>query len=106
MRIRTLRIERFGPFRDYEVQFSEEENVCLLLTGKNNEGKSTILNCLRLLSNATRAISKKKQEISIDGRIFYKLLVQDTEDLNIRRMVHNYGDVRSKITGTFLDGLI
>jgi len=103
MRIRTLRIERFGPFRDYEVQFSEEENVCLLLTGKNNEGKSTILNCLRLLSNATRVIWRKKQEISIDGEIVYKLLVQDTENLNIRRMVHDYEDAKSKITGVFLD---
>jgi energy-coupling factor transporter ATP-binding protein EcfA2 len=104
MRIRTIRIERFGPFRDYEVQFSEEENICLLLTGKNNEGKSTILHCLRLLSNATRVIWKKKQEISINQEIAYKLLVQDTEGLNIKRMVHNYGDARSKITGTFLDG--
>lgn len=69
MRIQTLKIEQFGPFLDYQVEFSQEENICLLLTGKNNEGKSTIINCLRLLSNATRVVWKKKQEISINGEI-------------------------------------
>ncbi len=86
MRIRKLSLKNSGPFRTYDLTLPEE-SVCVLLTGKNNEGKSTIINALKLLDSATRVIRQKKQIIYIEGEEVYKLLQQDTESLNIRRMI-------------------
>jgi predicted ATP-dependent endonuclease of OLD family len=103
MRINKLILKNFGPFRNFEVQFLKEEEICLLLTGKNNEGKSTIINALRLLDAATRVINQKRQSISIEGDEYFKLLQQDTESHNIKRMVYNYEDTVAEIHGHFLE---
>ena len=106
MRIKQLILKDYGPFRHYKISFVDDDEVCILLTGRNNEGKSSILNALKLLDAATRVINKTKQEIKIDGDYYYKLLQQDTENLLIGRMVHNYTDnTIAKITGSFRDGL-
>ena len=75
------------------------------MTGKNNEGKTIILNGLKLLDASTRVINKTKQEIRIKGDYYYKLLQQDTENLNVGRMIHNYSKTFAQITGIFQDGL-
>jgi predicted ATP-dependent endonuclease of OLD family len=105
MKIRNLTLKNFGPFRNYELAFPDDESVCVLLTGKNNEGKSSIINALKLLDSSTRVINQKKQRIILDGEEYYKLLQQDTESLNIKRMVHNYEENIAEIRGTFDDGL-
>lgn len=106
MRIKQLILKDYGPFRNYKISFVDDDDVCILLTGRNNEGKSSILNALKLLDAATRVIKKTKQEIIVDGDYYYKLLHQDTENLLIGRMVHNYIDnTVAKITGSFRDGL-
>lgn len=105
MKIKRLKIKDFGPFSSYEINFLPERDVCVLLTGKNNEGKSSIINALRLLNYATRVLGKRKQEIDIDGNFYYKFLQQDTENLLIGRMIHNYGKTIARITGEFDDGL-
>lgn len=104
MRIKELKLRNFGPFREYTIPFVSEDSACLLLTGKNNEGKSSIIKALQLLDAATRVIDKSKQEIMHEGIFFYKLLVQDTENLSIGRMVHNYEASKAEIHGVFSDG--
>jgi predicted ATP-dependent endonuclease of OLD family len=105
MRIKRLKLKDFGPFKRYNISFIDEDEVCMLLTGKNNEGKSSIINALKLLNAATRVLNKKKQEIRIDGDYFYKLLQQDTENLLVGRMIHNYSNNTAEITGVFQDDL-
>lgn len=104
MRIQKLILEKFGPFRKYEIDLIDEDRVCILLTGKNNEGKSTLINALKLLSNATKVVNKTRQIISIGENEYYKLLQQDVEDLNIGRLVHNYENTIATIKGKFRDG--
>ena len=62
MRLKQIILKNYGPFKKYKITFFEED-ICLLLTGKNNEGKSSLINSMRLLHNATKVINKKKQEI-------------------------------------------
>ncbi len=104
MRIKSLRLENFGPFPRYEVEFAKDDSVSLLLTGRNNEGKSSIINALRLLSNATKVIGLKKQETNVNGEIVYRFLKQDTDNVKIRRIVNDYRDVIARVTARFDDG--
>ncbi len=101
MHLKSLHLKNFGPFRDCKIPFLEEDGACLLLTGKNNEGKSNILSALKLLSSAIRVARNPKQAMELDGEYVYRLLQQDTEHLQIKRMVHNYGAVRADVHGYF-----
>jgi energy-coupling factor transporter ATP-binding protein EcfA2 len=101
MKITALHLKNFGPFRDYKLSSLEEEGACLLLTGKNNEGKSSLLSALKLLSGAVRVAHNKKQAMEHRGDYVYRLLQQDTEHLQVKRMVHNYESVRADIHGYF-----
>ena len=104
MRIEKLIIENFGPFRIFEMDFPKEESVALLLVGKNNEGKSTILRALKFLYDSTKVIGKAKYRVVIDGDPYNTLLKQDVGDIRIGRLIHNYGEDVSKIIGLFSDG--
>jgi energy-coupling factor transporter ATP-binding protein EcfA2 len=105
MRLEKLSLKDFGPFRRYSVTFVDEDQVCILLTGKNNEGKSSIINALKLLNAATKVINKTKQEFIIKGAYYYRLLQQDTENILIGRMIHDYSENIAEIKGSFRDGL-
>lgn len=106
MRLKQLKLEKFGPFSKYIINFNLEENACLLLTGKNNEGKSSIISSLRLLNSALKVLNKKKQEINISGDYYYKLLVQDVENINIGRMIYDYKSDFAKIYAEFDNGFM
>lgn len=101
MRIKSLILDNFGPFRRYEVPFTDEEGACILLTGKNNEGKSNIILGLKLLSSACRAIGRRQMQTVVRGTEYFKLPQQDVQDLNIGRMLHNYSGDRAKVHGVF-----
>lgn len=101
MRIERLILENFGPFQNYELEFPTEEGVSLLLVGKNNEGKSTILRALKILYDSTKVIGKAKYRLSINDEPYYSLLKQDVGDIRIGRLIYNYGDEVSKIIGVF-----
>lgn len=105
MRIRNLVLENFGPFRSYTIPFVEEDSVCLLLTGKNNEGKSNILFAIRLLAIATRTINRSQSRIVIEDDTFYALPQQELEGVVIGRLLHNYAGTHARIRGQFDDGL-
>lgn len=105
MRLRTLTLENFGPFRQYSIPFLTEDAVCLLLTGKNNEGKTSILQALKFLQVATRTIGRNKFRIVVDNEPVYRLPRQDTEGIIISRILHNYRGDYAWIRGEFDGGL-
>lgn len=105
MRIKRLILDNFGPFQRYEVPFSEEQNACILLTGKNNEGKSNIILGLKLLSSACRSIGRRQMLTDVDGREYYKLPQQDIQDFTIGRLLHNYSGDHARVLGFFEDDL-
>ena len=105
MRLKKLSLKNFGPFRQYEINFTEDEKISLLITGKNNEGKSNIIFSLKLVQAGLKVIGKKKQEIHLNSETYYKLYSQDTQDLLVPRLIHNYIDEKAEISAYFQDGL-
>jgi energy-coupling factor transporter ATP-binding protein EcfA2 len=104
MRIESVLLNNFGPFRSYHLTFDQKEPACVLLTGKNNEGKSNILLALKLVNSALRSIGRGRQRVAIDGVEFYRLSQRDTRELNIGRMLHNYQGTQARIEVTLDDG--
>jgi hypothetical protein len=103
MRIKTLVLDNFGPFRRYTIPFVDENPVCVLLTGKNNEGKSNIILALKLVAAACRSVGKVRQRSVIDNNVYYRLLQPDTDGINIGRTLHNYSGEFARITAVFED---
>lgn len=103
MHIEKLRIEHFGPFESYEIGFVPDDS-CMLLTGKNNEGKSTIIRALQFLEAGTRSIGKNQYKIVVDGERFYSLPKADLQDVTIGRFIHNYENQIGSISAEFDDG--
>jgi predicted ATPase len=90
MRIRSLTLSNFGPFHSYQLNFAQEDPACMLITGKNNEGKSNVLLALKLVNEALEIGGMKRQRIMIDDDEFYRLPQQAIQNMNIGRMIHNY----------------
>lgn len=101
MRINKLTLKNFGPFKEYVVTFVDEATACILLTGKNNEGKSNIILALKLLSYACKVINRKKSEIKINHERFYQLLQQDISNINVGRTLYNYSGEYASVHGLF-----
>lgn len=101
MKLRRVKLKKFGPFYSYDLNLETDDEVCLLITGKNNEGKSNIILALKLLDAGFRVINKKRNELSIESGLFYELLKQDTDDYLIQRMVYNYSEDVAIIQGYF-----
>ena len=74
MKLRRVKLKKFGPFYSYDLNLETDDEVCLLITGKNNEGKSNIILALKLLDAGFRVINKKRNELSIESELFYELL--------------------------------
>ncbi|MDS4019536.1 MAG: AAA family ATPase [Candidatus Competibacter sp.] len=106
MRIRSLLLDNFGPFRRYTITFVPEDSACVLLTGRNNEGKSNILLALKLLSSACRVVGRRQTQIIIDGDQYFRLPQLDVSHLTIGRLLHNYSGEHAIITAEFDDGLV
>ena len=105
MHLKSILLRNFGPFRKYEIQFPEEDQVCALLTGKNNEGKSCIIRALKLLNAATKVVGRNRQIININGDERYRLLQADLDSVVVGRLVHNYQETIAEIRGTFSNGI-
>lgn len=105
MRIRKLLLVNFGPFNRYEIPFVDEEPACVMLTGKNNEGKSNIILALKLLFSACKSIGKTQLITLVNDGEYFRLPQQDTEGISIGRTLHNYSGDHAQIQGTFDEGL-
>jgi len=90
MRVKSLKLSKFGPFRSYQLTFTQKDPACILITGKNNEGKSNLLLALKLVNEALRIGGMKRQSVMIKGDEFYRLPKHVIQNINIGRMVHNY----------------
>lgn len=104
MILKKISLKNFGPFKEYEISFDYDEEICLLLTGKNNEGKSTLINAIKILSNSLKVLRRERQRIKIDGVNYYRLLKQDTENYIIGRLIYNYQDTIAEIYALFDGG--
>jgi hypothetical protein len=105
MQLRELTLERFGPFQRYKISFPEDDRVTVLLTGRNNEGKSNILLGLKLLEAGAKVVNQSRQAFVLDGKTFYRLRRTDVAGLTLGRLIHNYGEdravVRARFSGNF-----
>lgn len=94
MKLKSLILERFGPFAEYQLDFPTDDRSCILLVGQNNAGKSSIIRALKLLNSAMK-FAKQSPEPVLGW-----LPKKDIEDIEIGRLIHNYetGDI-AIITG-------
>src|SRR3569832_1846182 len=104
MRIRQLSLDNFGPFKKYELPFVADDPVCMLLTGKNNEGKSSVLLGLKLIGAGMRSIQKPKQRNDIESDVYYRLPQLDVDGISIGRKHHNNEKTQTQKTATLDDG--
>ena len=105
MIIESLELKNFGPFLHYKIKFPQGHHSCVLLTGKNNEGKSNIIFAIRLVALATQTIGKPKFRVLVNGDEFFKLPQQDINDINIGRTLHNYAGGMAEVIARFSSGL-
>ena len=84
MRLKSIVLENYGPFAEYQLDFPSDDRACILLTGKNNAGKSSIIRALKLLGTAMKHAKRSSQPMLAD---FTK---QDIEDIDIGQAIHNY----------------
>lgn len=78
MRLNTLYLENFGPFKEYQVEFPAESKSCILITGKNNAGKTMLIRSINLISNALHFAGRSTKPI--ERQLFKK----DIQDINIQ----------------------
>ena len=95
MRLKTLYLENFGPFKKYEVEFPTESKSCILITGQNNAGKTTIIRAINLISSALLFARSSRQPI--EKQLFKK----DIQDINIQKMIHKFQSCKATIQATF-----
>ncbi|NQT25607.1 AAA family ATPase [candidate division KSB1 bacterium] len=105
MRLKKINLINFGPFKQYEVPFVVDHDAVLLLTGKNNEGKSNIIFALKLLNSALKSIGKSSHRIILDDEEFFRLPQQDVANILIGRMLHNYLGSSAEIRAQFSDNI-
>lgn len=86
MKIKSLKIRNFKSIRDMEINNVEN---CLILVGKNNTGKTVVLDAIRAIAGSYKVkemdFNEKKQNI------IFKLTLEITND--DLRQFHNYGRV-------------
>ena len=104
MKLRRLMLENYGPFKRYDLLFPDDESACILLTGKNNEGKTSILSAIRFVEAAFRAWNRTSLRITANRATYYRLPQQDTEAVIVGRLLHNYFGPQATIRAAFDDG--
>lgn len=98
MKLRELHLCDFGPFEDYSLEFPSDAKSCILITGKNNAGKTTIIRALRLVSSALKLAKYSS------GPVVTELLKKDTEDIDISSMIYRLEEGQAAIEAVFDNG--
>jgi predicted ATPase len=100
-----LRLQNFRCFSDHSVPF----RPCTIIVGRNNAGKSTLVDALRLVSIATmryRTLGFRPipdwgdlpaREVGLAPSI-------EGMEFNVRNLFHRYGDPPATVTATFANG--
>jgi hypothetical protein len=102
--LHTLRLQNFRCFRDHTVTF----HASTVVVGKNNAGKSTIVEALHLIAavvNRTAATFVSPPALLDLGR-FQRCIAPKTShlNLNLRTAFHRYGEPPALLTATFTGG--
>jgi AAA15 family ATPase/GTPase len=84
MKLKSLILERFGPFAEYQVDFPTDDKACILLVGQNNAGKSSIIRALKLLAGAMKSARHSPEPV------YGWLPKREVEDIGISRLIHDY----------------
>jgi GTPase SAR1 family protein len=102
--LRQLRLQNYRCFEDHTVLFNDSTVV----VGKNNVGKSTLIEALRLLSLVInrRGGSLVPAPSWTSESPFRLCIAANISDLafNRDRLFHRYGDPPAQITATFTEG--
>ena len=106
VRLRRLELNHFGPFEKYTLSLAATDRPFLLLTGKNNEGKSNIIFALRLLHAALKVVGLPSHRITLNDVDYYRLPKQDVGHLTVGRLVHDYGDTVATVRATLSNGAV
>lgn len=100
-----LRLQNFRCFSDHRVPF----RPCTIIVGRNNAGKSTLVDALRLVSIATtryrtlgfRSVPEwgglPAREIGLSPSI-------EGMEFNVQNLFHRYGEPPATVTATFTNG--
>src|SRR4030042_767723 len=88
--LEKLRLQNFRCFEDYEIQFGDFN----IMVGKNNTGKSTIVDALKLVANVCRYITYRGEYLE-DRDIPFSLA-------NLR---FDYHEEDSTVEALFSDGI-
>lgn len=104
LKLRSLALQNYGPFSRYRIDFPPDDQICVLLTGKNNEGKTSLITALRLVASAATAITTPSLQVNVGGLACHRLPKYDTENIVIQRLLHNYAGDRASITAELDNG--
>lgn len=95
MKLKNLYLKNFGPFNEYVVEFPTTDAACILLTGKNNAGKTTIIRALKFINNALRFARGSSKSFKRE------LLKKDLPSTNLQRFIYRFKDEQAEIQATF-----
>ncbi|MBU6956700.1 AAA family ATPase [Pseudomonas sp. CVAP len=100
-----IEVRNFRGFSEHEINFKDTS----ILVGKNNAGKSSIVEALRLVSliasrYKTSNYSNPPHDLGLSNA--YKGVTPSTKglDINFKSIFHRYGEPPSKIVATFSTG--
>ena len=104
--LRQLRMQNFRCFDDHTVLFEP----CVVVVGKNNAGKSSLIEALRLVATV---INRRGAQFALapgwlDLPHFRKGIAPSISQLglNLNSVFHRYGEPPARITATFRQGAV
>ncbi|MGA8849725.1 MAG: AAA family ATPase [Dehalococcoidia bacterium] len=98
MKLKELHLHNFGPFEDYSLEFPSDAKSCILITGKNNAGKTTIIRALRLINSALKFAQYSSLPIARE------LLKKDTQEIDISTMIYRFEEAQATIEAVLDNG--
>lgn len=105
--LERIEVNNFRGFAEHRIEFKETS----ILVGKNNAGKSTIVEALRLIAlvvNRYKNLNYILPPKDINLSSAYRGIKPSVKglDLNFKSVFHRYGEAPSKIVATFSTGSV
>ena len=98
MKLRRLILNNFGPYSYYDVEFPSDNRAFVLITGKNNAGKTSLIRALRLIDGALKL--SRHSGICTDMPLKGAYI----RDLYLRRLIHGFDNGEAEITAVLDTG--
>lgn len=100
MKLKELRLYDFGPFQDYSLEIPSDAKSCILIVGKNNAGKTTIIRALHLINSALQFARNSPHPIERE------LPKKDIKGIDIDAMIYHLEEGVATIEAIFDNGKI